>query len=120
MKSFNSAYNPETATIDYWDCFGTPIIDGNKVFMDGDVVEVRELGSDENGWCLCTDATNHVWIEDGRAEPWQMGGYPLCMETNLVFVLDPDEKVTTEGNVMRFVTLDGVPLRYDRSTGLLV
>lgn len=68
----NDSYEPE-----YFDKNGTPIIDGCKIkFPSGKIKEVFLADTGELG----TDATNPLWVEDGRAYPCQYGIFTLTYE----------------------------------------
>ena len=70
----------------YFDKNGVEIKEGSKIrYPDGSIKEVAYTESEELG----TDATNPVWIEKGRAVPFEYGIYPLeSEETNEVEVIE--------------------------------
>lgn len=59
---------------EYFDKNGTPILEGYKIkYPSGRIMEVYLADTGELG----TDATNPIWLEDGRAVPCEWGIYPL-------------------------------------------
>ena len=58
----------------YYDTQGNELDDGDIVTIDG--AHLQMLYRTEQGF-LGTDATNPAWIMTGRAEPCEMGIYPL-------------------------------------------
>ena len=61
----------------YFDKNGVEIKEGFKIrYPNGAIKEVAYTESEELG----TDATNPVWIEKGRAVPFEYGVYPLEFE----------------------------------------
>ena len=61
----------------YYDCNGTELHDGDTIRYESG--ETQKLYLTENGW-LGTDATNPVWIVDGRAVLCEYDIYPLLEE----------------------------------------
>lgn len=58
----------------YFDRNGKEITEGCKIkYKNGKIKEVYLTENDELG----TDATNPLWIENGRAVPCEFGIYPL-------------------------------------------
>lgn len=70
----------------YFDKNGVEITDGCTIrYESGNTEKVYATDSGELG----TDATNHKWVETGRAFPCEYGIYPLTWsETNEVEVID--------------------------------
>lgn len=68
-------YDSETKEYSYFDKYGKQIHEGDKVF-DEETGKTREIYLTESG-LLGTDATNPLWIENGRAVPCEFGIYPL-------------------------------------------
>ena len=61
----------------YFDRNGKEITDGCKIrYENGKVMQVYLTDSEELG----TDATNPIWIKNGRAVPCEYGIYPLTRE----------------------------------------
>lgn len=58
----------------YYDKNGNILHDGDTIIYDDGREE--KLYETEEGF-LGTDATNHLWIETGRAVPCEYGVYPL-------------------------------------------
>lgn len=61
----------------YYDKHGTEIHDGDTIKWDNGKVEKVYLTEDNE---LGTDATNPVWIKNGRACPCEYGIYPLTKD----------------------------------------
>lgn len=77
----------------YFDKNGTEITDGCKIkYPNGRIETVYEWMDAAGVVGLGTDATNHRWIETGRAEPCEWGIHPLTLhETNEVEVVKEEE-----------------------------
>lgn len=67
----------------YFDKNGVEITEGCKIRYSGNIRhphgKEREVYRTEDGQ-LGTDATNPIWIENGRADPCEYGIYPLTRE----------------------------------------
>ena len=64
----------ENGKYKYFDKNGKEITEGCKVrYADGKIKSVYLTENDELG----TDATNPIWIENGRAVPCEYGIYPF-------------------------------------------
>ena len=67
----------ENGRYHYFDCNGTPIVDGCTIrFSLGNEAKVYLSEEDTLG----IDATNPAWIRSGRAVPCEYGLYPLTRE----------------------------------------
>lgn len=60
-------------TIKYYDMNGEEIHEGDVVILDGK----KEIVYLTEGGYLGVDATNPIWIENGRACPCEFGIYPF-------------------------------------------
>ena len=58
----------------YFDVNNVEINEGDYVLMNGRKQEVYLTEENELG----TDATNPIWIKNGRAYPCEYGIYPFC------------------------------------------
>ena len=80
-----SSYDKVTQlhNIRYFDKNGTEIVEGDKVKFDIDHRRtggrIEQVYKSVDGH-LGVDATNKVWLENGRAYPCQYGIYPFNME----------------------------------------
>lgn len=76
----------ENGKVLYFDKNGKEIKKGSRIkYPDGKIMKVYLTESGELG----TDATNPLWIKDGRAVPCEFGIYVLEeYETNEVEVVD--------------------------------
>lgn len=76
----------ENGTYRYFDKNGVEIVEGSTILYKSGRTEKVYLT--DNG-LLGTDATNPLWIENGRAVPCEYGIYPLQTdETNEVIVVE--------------------------------
>lgn len=76
----------ENGTYRYFDKNGVEIVEGSTILYESGRTEKVYLT--DNG-LLGTDATNPLWIENGRAVPCEYGIYPLQTdETNEVIVVE--------------------------------
>ena len=67
----------------YFDMDGNEILEGDTVRMNADDLphsrEIEVMASDDEEY-LGEDATNPVWVQNGRAYPGEFGMYPFNQE----------------------------------------
>lgn len=74
MKETKATIETRNGKFVYFDKEGNELHDGDYVkWNDGKIKQIRLTESGELG----IDATNPLWIETGRAVPFEYGAYPL-------------------------------------------